>query len=278
MTLKELLDYGKETLVKEQISEGELDAWYLLEFVCQIDRSYYFLHLADKVEEEKVRTYKVCIEKRSQRLPLQQIMEKAYFYGLEFYVNSHVLIPRFDTEVLVEHVLKLIEPGMNLLDLCCGSGCILLSLLQNTSNVRGLGVDISKEALKVAQYNASKLCLEATFLESDLFAKVKEEFDVIVSNPPYIKTRVIEILEKEVKDHEPMLALDGKEDGLFFYRKIVDHAPSYLKEGGYLCFEIGHDQGLEVGKLLEKNFYQIQVQKDLAGLDRVVIARKKKTV
>ena len=191
--------------------------------------------------------------------------------GLEFVVNEHVLIPRQDTEILVESVLKVLEPEMKILDMCTGSGCILLSLLKLSKGVSGVGVDISEKALKVAKTNREKLNLEAELLQSDLFEMVEGDFDVIVSNPPYIRTAVIEELKEEVKFHDPYIALDGKEDGLYFYRKIVKSGLKHLKRGGRLYFEIGHDQGEDVKKLMEEaGFEKVTVKKDLAGLDRVV--------
>jgi release factor glutamine methyltransferase len=184
-----------------------------------------------------------------------------------------VLVPRQDTEVLVESVLQMLRPGMHVLDMCTGSGCILISLLKlcGFSDISGVGVDVSEEALQVACKNAENLGVDATFVHSDLFSEVEEQYDVIVSNPPYIRTSVIEGLKEEVKFHDPFLALDGKEDGLYFYRRIVEKSPQYLKKGGKLYFEIGHDQGDDVSRLMkEAGFSDVTVKKDLAGLDRVV--------
>lgn len=188
-----------------------------------------------------------------------------------------MLIPRQDTEILVETVLEDLEPNMRVLDVCTGSGCILISLLKmlqdgrGQDTVKGVGVDISKEALEVAEKNARKHNTEAVFLQSDLFENVEGMYDIIVSNPPYIKTEEIEKLEDEVKLYDPMLALDGKEDGLYFYRKIIKESRKYLKKNGKLYFEIGHTQGEEVKTLMEEEgFSDVRVKKDLAGLDRVV--------
>ena len=177
--------------------------------------------------------------------------QEAYFYGMRFYVNEDVLIPRQDTEVLVEEVLKLSRTvfseerrkALNILDVCTGSGCILLSLLSNLENATGTGVDLSEKALKVAETNGKNLEIPARWVHSNLFDKVQGTYDMIISNPPYIKTSVIEELMDEVKFHEPKMALDGKEDGLYFYREIIREAEQYLKEGGILAFEIGYDQG-----------------------------------
>ena len=271
MTLKEAYDYGCEQFKKTNIDDATLDAWYLLEYVTGISRAVYFMDMnkpLDDTQEEKYREY---IQIRANHVPLQHITGKQEFMGLEFCVNEHVLIPRQDTEVLVESVLDALMPGMDLLDMCTGSGCILVSLLKLCKELRGTGVDISEAALEVAGENVNKHGVVATLLRSDLFEKVQGVFDVIVSNPPYIQTSVIEELQEEVKLHDPMLALDGKEDGLYFYKKIVAESPKYLKIGGKLYFEIGYDQGEAVSALMrEAGFTGVTVKKDLSGLDRVV--------
>lgn len=204
--------------------------------------------------------------------------------GLEFKVNEHVLVPRQDTECLVEEAFSFLKPGLRLLDMCTGSGCILISLLKlceqknpkvwKTLPVYGAGVDISEDALYLAKENARKNQVKAVWYQGDLFHALEEkngQFDIIVSNPPYIRTEVIASLEEEVRLHDPWIALDGREDGLYFYRKIIAGSTSYLKQGGRLLFEIGHDQAVDVTALMEMHgFGQIQVKKDLAGLDRVV--------
>lgn len=271
MTLREAYEYGQTQLKEAEIEDAVLDAWYLLEFVTGISRAMYFLKMQEELPSEQEEKYKEYVKVRSSHIPLQHITGVQEFMGLEFGVNEHVLVPRQDTEVLVESVLKILDPGMKVLDMCTGSGCILISLLKLGKSISGTGVDISKEALKVAEANAGKIGVEAVFLHSDLFAQVEGEYDVIVSNPPYIRTAVIEELKEEVKFHDPFLALDGKEDGLYFYRRIVEASPKYLKKDGKLYFEIGHDQGEEVKGLMEDaGFVEVTVKKDLAGLDRVV--------
>ena len=221
--------------------------------------------------EEQKTQYKYFVEERAKRIPLQHLTKEQEFMGLSFEVNEHVLIPRQDTEVLVETVLEDLEENMRVLDICTGSGCILISLLKIMRGVKGVGVDISEEALEVARRNAQKHDTEAVFIQSDLFENVEGTYDVIVSNPPYIKTEEIEKLEEEVKLHDPMLALDGKEDGLYFYRKIIKESRKYLKRNGKLYFEIGNTQGEEVKTLMEEEgFANVKIKKDLAGLDRVV--------
>ena len=273
MTLKEAYEYGQEQLKNVGIDDADLDAWYLLEYVTGITRAGYFMDMNRVLGEEEEAQYLECVAVRTKHVPLQHITGVQEFMGLEFCVNEHVLIPRQDTEILVESVLDVLEDGMEVLDMCTGSGCILTSLLKlsGRKNLIGTGVDISEEALKLACKNAEKLGVDATFLCSNLFAGVEEKYDVIVSNPPYIRTSVIEELSEEVKFHDPFLALDGKEDGLYFYRQIIADARKYLKDGGKLYFEIGHDQGEDVSRLMKDNgFTAVTVKKDLAGLDRVV--------
>ena len=271
MTLREAYEYGQEQLKNAGISDAAVDAWYLLEFATGLSRAEYFLRMNEEMAPEEEPKYREYIERREKRIPLQHITGTQDFMGLEFSVNEHVLVPRQDTEVLVETVLDDLQPGMDVLDMCTGSGCILLSLMKLRKVVRGTGVDISKDALAVARTNAEKLNVQATFLQSDLFEKVEGTYDIIVSNPPYIKTSVIEELDAEVRLHDPMLALDGKEDGLYFYRRIIGESVKFLKEKGKLYFEIGHDQGVDVKQLMEEaGFSYVTVKKDLAGLDRVV--------
>lgn len=264
-------------LTRSGVPDGAYDAWALMEFAFAMEKSYYFLHADDQMEEKQKERYGEILEKRAQRIPLQQITGSAWFMGYEFYVNDQVLIPRFDTEILVEEAGKLLGQERKLLDLCTGSGCVLLSLLaeHRKLSLTGMGVDISPQALAVAKENARRLDVKAEFVESDLFSKVQGKYHVITANPPYIASKVIEELMPEVRDHEPHLALDGKEDGLYFYRKIVEQAPKYLKKGGWLCFEIGYDQGESLKAMLEERGYdQIRIVKDLAGLDRVALGQK----
>lgn len=276
MTLREAYQTGVKQLTQAGVREASLDAWYLLEHVTSISRAIFLADGGRTLEEEDWNQYKQVLDLRAQRIPLQHITGVQEFMGLEFQVNEHVLVPRQDTEVLVETALEAMKgkEQVQLLDMCTGSGCILLSTLyygRQERTMTGVGVDISPEALQVATANGKNLEIEATFLESDLFSKVEGTFDMIVSNPPYIPSAVIEGLEPEVKEHDPMLALDGKEDGLYFYRKIIEEARSYLQLGGCLIFEIGHDQGEDVSSYMKiHDFQDVQVKKDLAGLDRVV--------
>ena len=276
---RELFHYGKALLKRSGVAETEPDAWLLMEYVFDIDRTWYFLHQEEEAGEEKAEQYARLLEKRAQHIPLQQLTCQAWFYGLKFYVNEHVLIPRQDTEILVEEVLKEAggRKGLKVLDLCTGSGCILLSLLEHLEQAQGMGADLSEQALLVAEKNAQiqGKTKQTRFVRSDLFEAVCGQFDILVSNPPYIPTAVIRELMDEVRLYEPRMALDGHEDGLYFYREIAAHAGEYLKGNGILAFEIGYDQGEAVSGLLEKEGYrEIRIVKDLAGLDRVVIGRK----
>lgn len=272
MTLLEACKEGKEMLLRAEVPEAELDAWYLLEAVTGWSRSDYFAHPNRELSGEQEERYRAFLAKRAQRIPLQQLTGEQKFMGLSFQVNEHVLIPRQDTEILVEEVLKELKPGMRVLDVCTGSGCILLSLLSYCRGTTGVGTDISPEALRVAACNRERLGLEAELVQGDLFSEVRGSFDVIVSNPPYIPSGEIPKLMDEVRLHEPVLALDGHEDGLYFYRKIAEESRTFLKKGGRLCLEIGYDQGESVPELLQNaGFCEIKVKKDLAGLDRVVV-------
>lgn len=271
MTYRQLYDYGVTQLTDACIEEAALDARILLEYICHTDRNALLVYGNTERSMEEEEAYKKVISKRSERIPLQHITGEQEFMGLRFQVNEHTLIPRQDTEILVEQAGKHLKSDMRILDMCTGSGCILLSLLKYYHGCTGVGVDLSEKALEIAKTNAQSLEINADFVQSDLFANVEGKFDMIVSNPPYIKTAVIETLMPEVREHEPMQALDGFEDGLYFYKKIVEAAKDFLYNGSWLLFEIGYDQAQEVSELMEKaGFQQIEVIKDYAGLNRVV--------
>jgi len=271
MTYREAVKRGEEILAAASVADAKNDAWLLLEMVCRIDRSFYYLHMEDDLLEEQVSEYEIALKKRAEHVPLQYIVGETEFMGLKFKVNSSVLIPRQDTETLVEEVLKTVKPGMQVLDLCTGSGCIIISILHNAPGVTGQAIDISKQALNVAKENARLNGVSVDFEQSDLFRNVAGTFDVIVSNPPYIPSAEVVKLMPEVGEFEPLEALDGKEDGLYFYREIIASCREYLKPEGRIFFEIGFDQGEAVsGMLRENGFQEVRVIKDLARNDRVV--------
>lgn len=346
----DVLNYGKKILKNAGIVEADLDAWYLFEQSFGISRAQYFLcarenivgSTAQKIAvqeqhgdllesgnaldcaelwlKEKLSAYEHALKKRAARIPLQQIIGQQEFMGLSFFVNEHVLIPRQDTETLVELVLQeQKDKDISILDMCTGSGCIAVSLKKLGGYAHVEGADISEESLKVAKRNseeilenndvnndavssrteqiqnctnltnnqnkqdnseermvseASKLSQAGvTFRHSDMFSNFPEteQFDVIVSNPPYISSAVIEELEPEVRDHEPRGALDGTADGLYFYRILAEECAKHLTPGGHVYFEIGYDQGMAVKELLDNHgFKDTRVIQDLAGKDRVV--------
>lgn len=276
MTYRECYEQGCRTLQAAGIEEAALDARLLLEAVCGTDRNDLLVHGEQPVAPEAEEKYLNWIRQRAEHIPLQQLTGEQGFMGLTFSVNEHVLIPRQDTEILVEEVLKELHDGMRVLDMCTGSGCILLSLLHYSNDCEGLGVDLSAEALEVAGRNVLKVLTpekaeHAHFLQSDLFEKVEGKFEIIVSNPPYIASAEVEKLMPEVRDHEPRMALDGTEDGLYFYRRIIEEAGKHLVSSGMLFFEIGYDQGQAVSELMRTEGYcDVQVVQDYAGLDRVV--------
>ncbi|MDD7627525.1 MAG: peptide chain release factor N(5)-glutamine methyltransferase [Lachnospiraceae bacterium] len=271
MQYRELYRMGKDRLMEAKIPEAELDARLLLEEVCGTDRNDLLVHGDREIAPEQSERYLDFIHRRQKHEPLQQITGYQEFMGLRFKVTPDVLIPRQDTEILVEEVMRYLHDGMHILDMCTGSGCILLSLLKYSNDCEGTGCDISEPALKVAEENAKELSLNASFVQSNLFENISGKYEFIVSNPPYIPTGVIPTLMEEVRDHEPVSALDGREDGLYFYREIVEKAGEYLYPGGMLFFEIGYDQAEKVSSLMQEAGYQeVTVCKDLAGLDRVV--------
>ena len=346
----DVLSYGKQTLKNAGIAEADLDAWYLFEQIFGISRAQYFLCARENIAgstaqkmaaqeqagnslesknalgcvelwlKEKLSAYENTLEKRAARIPLQQILGQQEFMGLTFFVNEHVLIPRQDTETLVELVLQEQKnKDISILDMCTGSGCIAVSLKKLGGYAHVEGADISEEALKVAKRNSEEIlenndvnndavgsrteqiqnCTNltnnqnkqnnseerkasetrkvsqagVTFRHSDMFSAFPEteRFNVIVSNPPYIPSAVIEELEPEVRDHEPRGALDGTADGLYFYRILAEECAKHLTPGGHVYFEIGYDQGAAVKKLLDNHgFKDTRVIQDLAGKDRVV--------
>lgn len=273
MKYKDILKQGTNILEQNSIPDCEVDAWELFSMAFEIDKKDYFLKSMEECEEQsKCDHYFELIDRRSTRIPLQHILGHTGFMGLDFYVDSNVLCPRQDTEILVEQAAKKLGSGMKLLDLCTGSGCVIISLMHMIKSVEGVGVDISEAALSIAKRNAKKNFVHPTFMHGDLFSPVEGmKFDVITANPPYIPSDIIKGLMPEVRDHEPIGALDGDVDGLKYYRLITDAAPKYLNEGGWLFYEIGVDQKIDVETLLfERGFSDIHCYKDYSGNDRVV--------
>lgn len=272
MNYRSLYEWGRQKLESAGIEEAALDARLLLEFVCHTNRNDLLVHGKREVERGQEEAYQSLLAQRAIHIPLQHLTGVQEFMGLEFFVNENVLIPRQDTEILVEEVMKHLHDGFRILDMCTGSGCILLSLLHYSNDCKGVGADLSAAALETARRNGEKLREEnALFIQSDLFEKVEGKFEIIVSNPPYIRSDVVDTLMEEVRLHEPRAALDGAADGLFFYRKIVTQAKEYLCGGGQLFLEIGYDQKDAVTALMEEAGYkEVTAVKDFAGLDRVV--------
>ena len=274
MNYTEAFLMGMQKLKEAEIGEAQLDARLLLEEVCGTDHNTLLCHGDREVSEAEEEQYRKALEQRAVHVPLQHLLGYQDFMGLRFQVNEHVLIPRQDTEILVEEAMRYLHDGMRILDLCTGSGCILLSLLHYSNDCEGVGVDISQEALQVAAQNAELLGIKADFLKSDLYEKVTGKFDLLVSNPPYIERKVIPTLMEEVREYDPYIALDGGEDGLDFYRRIIGGAQDYLKRGGQILMEIGSGQAKAVSELLrEAGFKEIDACRDFAGLDRVVSGR-----
>ena len=279
MTQGELLKNIKKTLKQADIESSRLDSELIVMEAVPCTRVQLITREDDELPEEAVKRAEKMLERRLLREPMQYILGRCEFMALPFELTADTLIPRGDTECLVEAVLTHINNSgaRTVLDIGTGSGAVIISLAV-MSDISGTAVDISEGALVQAQKNAvlNGVSERIKFLKSDLFSAVEGRFDIIVSNPPYIRTDVIPTLDGQVKDYEPVAALDGGEDGLDFYRRIARSAPLYLESGGLIAFEIGFDQADEVRKILEnENFYGIIIGKDLAGLDRTVIARLK---
>ncbi len=276
MTLREVITEGSKILRSNEITDCEIDARLLLEYVFDVSRNELILYGDRNVDDVLCKRYFELIQKRTEHVPLQYLTGTQEFMGLEFLVNENVLIPRQDTECLVEEAMLVTEDGMQVLDMCTGSGCIIISLAKYKNEIDACGVDISEDALLLARKNAEGNQVDVEFVKSNLFENIEtsRKFDIVVSNPPYIETSQIEMLMPEVRDYEPRLALDGDEDGLIFYRKITERVVDYLRPGGWLLYEIGCNQGDSVSKILEdKGFLEVSVVKDLAGLPRVVKGR-----
>ena len=288
-TLNGLLKNGQKILEQSGIREAGLDAWLLLEYITGKSRAYYFAHGDEGVTEETACRYQELIRKRAEHIPLQHLTHQAFFMGYEFYVNEDVLVPRQDTETLMEAALELLKGNKapRILDMGTGSGCLITSLMLEVPEASGTGVDLSEKALEVAIRNARALGTadRTKFVKSDLFsaeyfskkdnAEKVTGYDMLISNPPYIPSGEIEGLMEEVRLHDPRMALDGMEDGLYFYREITRQAMNHIRPGGWLLYEIGCEQGKDVKELLEKEgFIKTEIRQDLCGLDRVVLGQR----
>ncbi len=289
MKTRILVKEGEYKLAKAFCMDPKIDAEELFCFLTGLDKVTLFLKAEEEVDLETEAKYMELIKRRAERIPLQHITGKQEFMGHTFRVNPQVLIPRQDTETLVTEAAKTIQntpkeklslierlkgnKEWDILDLCCGSGAVGISLAKICSNIKVTASDISAEAIAVAEENASNLHAKLKFVQGDMFAPHQDKkFDMIVTNPPYVKTAMISILQEEVKSHEPLAALDGGRDGLDFYRIIVEKAADHLKKDGFLLMEIGHDQGEDLRKMLKdsQKYTAAEVIKDLPGKDRVV--------
>ena len=289
MRLKEIRSMISDRLKKAGIESCDYESWLFLDWLLSVSRAEYYLDPEKEISGEPLDRLEEMLAKREGHYPLQYLMGTCEFMGYTFRVDERVLIPRQDTECLVEEVVHFIrgqkdtaeeKNRIRLLDLCCGSGCIGISIKLLCPHVDVVLADLSRDALDLAAANARDLAASVTFLQGDLYdaleglPREERSFDLIVSNPPYIPTGVLKDLMPEVRDHEPHMALDGREDGLLFYRRITEEASGHLKEGGSLFFEIGADQAEAVGDLMGcHGFRDIYVRKDLAGLDRIICGR-----
>ena len=279
MKIKDIINYGV-AMIKNTESPS-LETQMMIAKVIEKDRLYIMLNLEEDIDESKVEIIKTMIDKRKSSYPLQYILGEREFWGMDFKVSEGVLIPRQDTEILVEETLKKLKDNKhksNLkgFEIGVGSGIISITLLKEIETLTMIGVDINDKAIELTKANALKhevndrLCI----LNSNLFEKINKEnqFDFIISNPPYIETKVIDSLQEDIKQHEPKLALDGGEDGLDFYRAIIEQSKSYISPEGFIAFEIGYNQAEAVKKIFVENGYpNVTIAKDLAGFDRVVI-------
>lgn len=277
MTIKQAITKGMIMLKSNNVESPKLKARLLLQYVLDKPRQYIIVYDNKEIDKQQQWQYFVNIEKLTKGIPLQHITHRQEFMKMDFFVDENVLIPRPDTEILVEEVIKIAQKynSPRVLDLCTGSGAIAISLKKFVPNADITAVDISEKALEIAQKNAEKLEAKINFVKSNLFDKLdNKKFDIIVSNPPYIRKDEIKKLSEEVQK-EPKIALDGGEDGLDFYRIIAEQAINYLKTGSFLCFEIGYNQKNDVIKIIEdeQNYKNTYCKKDLYGNDRIIITQ-----
>ncbi len=290
-TISKFLQYATETLKNAGIETPVLEAGVILCHVLKCNRTYLYSHGDRVLEADELEGLEAFLRKRSENVPLQYLLGEAEFMSLSFKVSPAVLIPRQDTEILVEKCIELINgnginglinesSGARVLDMCTGSGCIAVSIAHYCPDSRIIACDVSQDALEIAKINSVRAGVEKRlkFCCGDLFEALEdsEKFHIIASNPPYIETGTVKILQRQVRDHEPYIALDGGADGLDFYKKIIYAAPGFLYEAGYLALEIGYNQGESVSRLMESGFESVTVLKDLGGNDRVVFGKLKK--
>lgn len=274
MTIKEAIKYGSDLLKENKIEDYSIKVKILISFITGIKKDILINYEDVEILDNKLEIYIYNLNKIIEGVPIQYITKKQEFMGLDFFVDENVLIPQPDTEILVEEVLKiskLFNKKINILDLCTGSGAIAVSLAKYIKDVNIIATDISENAIEIAEKNAIKNNAENNikFVVSDMFKNIENEFDIIVSNPPYIETKEIEKLSKEVKN-EPIIALDGGNDGIKYYKIIADNYNKFLNIGGYLLLEIGYNQGESVSKLFKNS----EIKKDLSGNNRVILVKK----
>lgn len=277
MNVEKILSQAVSELEKNKIER--LDAEILLAYVLNCNRLKLYTDSEKNLSVDEVQKFQNLIEKRKKNIPVAYLISNKEFFGLNFFVNENVLIPRPDTEILTQFAIENLSGEKNFLDLCTGSGAICISICKFVKNAKCYAVDISENALKVAKFNAEKFGVEdrIKFFCGNLFEPIAEKnFDAIISNPPYIPTKDLKTLQAEVKN-EPEIALDGGDDGLNFYREIIEKSPKFLKSGGFLAVEIGINQSEKIINLIaeNKNFEDAEIFKDLAGIDRVIAARRK---
>ena len=277
LLISDIIKMGEKQLVDAGIPEAKQQAEQIYCLMKNLDKMKFFMYWSKEAGELESENYFNLIAQRAKRKPMQLIFGETNFMGYPFKVKENVLIPRMDTEAVVEEAIKIAENKDSILDLCCGSGIIGISMMkfgmENKKVFKVTSVDISDDAIALTGENAALNGVKTEILKSDLFEGVKKKrYDMIISNPPYIRSDVIPALDAEVKDYDPLNALDGGADGLDFYKKIVEEAPKHLKKGGRIVFEIGHDQGIAVAELLKSSGYfeEIEITKDLAGRDRAV--------
>ena len=278
-SIAEVLREASQMLEHAGVPEARREAGSLLSFVIGKDRTFLISHAEDVLNDDQVDQYRGVVERRAAGEPLQYITGVQDFFGREFRVTPDVLIPRPETELLVEAVLELDRAASLICDVGTGSGCIAITLLCELNNARAIGLDKSPAALEVAKFNAEKLSVadRAEFVVSDCFDSLKpREFDLIVSNPPYVSAGVLAGLQREVRDHEPLVALSPGPDGLSIIRRLIQEAPAFLKQHGHLIMEIGFDQGEAVQQLIDANVWELlEVRPDLQCIPRIVVLRKR---